>query len=228
MPSMCHRAALVLALCAASAASHAAVLGSFAFDETYAWPLGPGAEPPPPPAFLILHLGYSATPGALEAPDTMVFDGVPLVGGSAPFTVTLGSAADDAELPLFLALASNGNDDEVRFDIIGNQGGGLGYADLESAVVGPLGGFPGPDLHGALLTGLELTVDTLLIQPVSAFGQEAWHISGELRVLGEFPAPVPLPGALWLFGSALVLGRARRGAMIARNAPALERRVPRP
>lgn len=210
MTSTLHRLALGVTLLAASTAGQAAVLGAVNFDESYDLPVGPNVTPP---AFLILHLGYSATPGALEDPATVIFDGVQLMSGAAPFTVTLASAADDAELPAFLARATNGFDDEARINIIGNEGGGLGYATLESSVVPQLTGLPGPDLHGLVITGLELFVETLTINPTAGIGEQAWHIGGQLRVLGEVPAPVPLPGALWLLGGALPLlaRRARRG-----------------
>lgn len=207
------RLALVTLLSTAAAGSQAAVLGTVNFQEVYTLPTGPGAEPPPPPAFLILHLGYSATVGSLEDPATVIFEDVQILDGSAPFTVTLSSAADDPEYPAYLARGTNGQNDEVRINIIGNEGGGLGYADLESSFTAQLPGVAGPDLAGFTITGIELFVAHVSINQTAGFGEEAWRISGQIRVLGDAPTTVPLPGAAWLLAGALpLLGAHRRRA----------------
>ncbi|MGE0861037.1 MAG: hypothetical protein AB7I01_20505 [Gammaproteobacteria bacterium] len=207
------RLALVALLSTAAATSQAAVLGTVDFEQVYTLPVGPGSEPPPPPAFLILRLGYSGTVGGLEDPTTSIFEHLQILDGSAPFTVTLSSAADDPEYPAYLALGTNGQNDEVRFSVIGNEGGGGGYSDLESSFTAPLPGVPGPDLVGFTITGIELFVAHVSINPTAGFGEEAWRISGQIRVLGDAPATVPLPGAAWLLAGALpLLARRRRAA----------------
>lgn len=213
------RLALAALLSTAATASQAAVLGSVDFEQVYTLPTGPGAEPPPPPAFLILRLGYSGTVGGLEDPTTSIFEHLQILAGSAPFTVTLSSAADDPEYPAYVARGTNGQNDEVRLNIIGNEGGGLGYSDLESAFTALLPGVPGPDLVGFTITGIELFVAHVSINQNAGFGEEAWRISGQLRVLGDAPTTVPLPGAAWLLTGALPLLAARRRAATGSDAP---------
>lgn len=208
------RLAGVALLTSCAATSHAAVLGAVDFDETYTLPTGPGAEPPPPPAYLVLRLGYSGTMGGLEDPGTAIFEHLQITEGSAPFTVTLRSAVDDPEYPAYVARGTNGQNDEVRINIIGNEGGGLGYADLESSFTALLPGVAGPDLVGFTITGIELFVAHVSINQNAGFGEEAWRISGQLRVLGDAPAMVPLPGAAWLLTGALPLLAARRRVAI--------------
>lgn len=200
MQPMLRQLALGAALAASFSTSHAAVLGTFDFATSYDIPIGP--EPGAPP-YLVVHFGYSLAPNGLTDPGTLVFDGLQLDAASAGQTFSLNSAADDPQYPDFLARATNGVVDDARYDAIGKDGGGLGLVDFESNFFSFAPGLTGPDFHGALITGLELFIGSLAIDANAGPGEEAWSIAGRLRVVGEFPAPVPLPAGVWLLGAVL-------------------------
>ncbi len=190
---------LLATLLAGAAAAEAAVVGpvtlaTMSFDETYT--LGLNGVPS---TAIDLKFSYSFNPGGVTDPATIVFDGRLFTAADAGGTFELASAADDPQLPAFLARATNGVDDDVRDDAIGENGGGVGLVSTESARLFRFFPSGGPDLGGHRITSLELFIAELAIDP--AAGTPHWHVSGELRFVGQ---PVPLPGGLVLFTSALV------------------------
>lgn len=186
---------------AAQAATPApTLLATLAFDEAYALGVGPT-----PSTALQLQFSYSLAPGSATDLTTLVFDERLFTAADAEQTFTLTSALEDPQLPAFFARATNGLDDDLRDDALGNNGGGRGLIAPESARLVPLVPVTGPDLQGYTLSWLELFITELTIDPTASGSQPHWTISGELRFYGE-PAPVPLPGALVLFASGLTGG----------------------
>ncbi|MGE0278597.1 MAG: hypothetical protein AB7R40_24635 [Nitrospiraceae bacterium] len=205
MPSTLHRFLLAALLTVTAGITQAATLASFNFDSSHDYPAGPAAVVPD---FLIVKFGYSEALDGLTDLGTLVFDGFELDAASAGQTFTLLSAADDAQLPAFIARATNGSLDDARFDVIGNTTGGLGLVSRENFFFGYAPGLGTPDLQGATITGLALFISAIEINPTGTAGGHAWSIAGQFRVIGEPPSVVPLPAAVWLLGGGMVvLGR---------------------
>jgi len=123
------------------------------------------------------------------------------------------NAADDAQLTAFIGRATNGSLDDARFSVISNTTGGRGAVTGENVFFDYAPGLGKPDLQGATITGLELFISALVINPLAGMGGHAWSIAGQFRVLGEPPVVVPLPAAAWLLGATVpMLARRRRGA----------------
>jgi len=176
------------------------LLATMAFDETHTM-----ASNEQPSTALSLKFSYSLAPGALTDLRTVVFDDRSFGTADTGSSFLLSSALDDPQLTAFFARATNGVDDDIRDDAIGNLGGGIGLVGPESVRLVPVVTLNGPDLHGYALSALELHIAELFIDPDAGTGLPHWQVRGELRFFGE-PAPVPLPGALALFASALVCG----------------------
>lgn len=196
------------------ASAHAEVLGSFDFSEQYALPVGIGVIPS---TSITLQLAYSVGPGGLTDMTTLVFDGFEFVDGDDGRLVSLGSVADDAEFAAFVARATNGVDDDLRDDAIGNNGGGLGLIDLESQRIDAPLFVAVPDLAGASISALELFIGAIDINPAAGTGEVNWTVSGQLRFIGTIPTPVPLPAGLPLLAAALPWLRANRNGRHSRR-----------
>ncbi len=196
-------------LCGTAAAQAATtaptLLATLSFDEAYTLGIGPS-----PSTALQLQFSYSLAPGNVTDLTTLVFDDRLFTAADAGQTFTLASALEDPQLPAFFARATNGLDDDIRNDAIGDNGGGRGLVAPESARLMTLVPVTGPDLQGYTLSSLELFIAELTIDPTASDSLPHWTISGELRFYGE-PTPVPLPGTLALFASAVAAGlRLRR------------------
>lgn len=200
------RSLLLTALLCGNSAVYAApaVLATLAFDESYSL-----TSIGQPSTALDLRFSYSLAPGGLADIDTLVFDGRAFTAAEQGTTLRLTSALDDPELPAFLDRATNGSDDDLRNDALGNAGGGRGLVAPESSRLVLHVPATGPDLQGHVITALELYIAELFIDPAAGSSQPHWQVSGELRFIGE-PAPVPLPGTLALFASALACAWRRR------------------
>jgi len=183
-------------------APQAAVLGTFSFSEEYTLPVGIGVEPSDA---LAVHFSYSHGVGGFEDETTMVFDSVLLVESDDLRVISLGSALDDPQFLNFLARAMNGDDDDIRANAIGNQGGGGGVINFESSALQLAAPLVGPDFNGATISSLELFIASIEFHPNATLGGLNWAVSGELRFIGEFPTAVPLPAGIVLLVSGLPL-----------------------
>lgn len=171
------------------------LLATLPFDETRT-----RSSSETPSTAIALKFSYSLAPGDLTDLATIVFDGRTFTPADAGSSFELRSALDDPQLPAFLARVTNGVDDDIRDDAIGNHGGGIGLVGPESVRLVPAVAVTGPDLHGYAVSSLELYIAELFIDPDIGIGVPHWHLSGELRFIGQ---PVPLPGGLAPFASAL-------------------------
>ncbi|MGE3775201.1 MAG: hypothetical protein AB7I32_19925 [Gammaproteobacteria bacterium] len=205
------RSLLLSTLLTGAVSAEAAVVGptllaTLSFDEVHTL-----SSSQQPSTALDIKFSYSLTPGGLTDPATLIFDGRLFTPADAGSTFVLTSALDDPQLPAFLARVTNGVDDDLRDDAIGNGGGGIGLVGPESVRLVPVVAVTGPDLQGYAVSSLELHIAELFIEPNAGTSLPHWRVSGELRFIGE-PTPVPLPGAFVLFASALACGwRSRRG-----------------
>jgi len=121
------------------------------------------------------------------------------------FTLDSGPEFDQAVL-----LMTNGILDVVAYELTEIPlGGGLGVAQVESDIFSSAS-LNGIDLAGYNITSMALTVDSFTLIPASSgdpfiriFTDLTWTISGSV---------VPVPPALYLFGSGLLglVGMARR------------------
>ena len=187
-----------------SASAAPMVLVTLPFDSEYSL-----SSAGSPSDALTLQFAFSLAPGGLTDPDTLVFEQLPLTPSDAGSSFKLGSALVDPQLPAFLARLTNGVDDDLRHDAIGNNGGGIGLVAPESGRLVPRVSRRGPDLVGYEVTALELFIGELVIDPLAGSSLPHWQVRGELRFLGT-PTPVPLPGALLPFALATVAVSALR------------------
>lgn len=195
------------ALLSIGGTTQAATLATFGFSEEYSLPAGADS----PSAAIKVQFSYSLAPGGLTDLSTLVFDTLALTDSDDGRVFTLDGAADP-QLAGFFARATNGSDDDFRIDVIGVAGGGIGRVAPESGMWLPAVAVTGPDFDGYTPSSLELFIDEIVIDGQAAAGGFHWRVSGELRLIGA-PAPVPVPGGLALFASALscvALGRRRR------------------
>jgi len=202
-------------LLGAAALTQAVVLGHVGFSQTYDLPLIVSPTGATASTAVTVGFAFSQPGGGPTDTATLVFDGFLISNGDDGRRMVLTSAADDGELPAFLAHLTNGVDEELGVNVIGNEGGGSGLIAPESGRLVKLPAFAGPDLAGAVLTGLELFISAITINPDAVTPMQNWSITGELRVLGTAPSPVPLPPAAWGLASALALLtslRNRRGS----------------
>jgi len=190
-------------------APQAAVLGTFSFSEEYTLPVGIGVEPSDA---LAVHFSYSREVGGFEDETTMVFDSVLLVESDDLRIINLDSSLDDPQFLNFLVRATNGTDDDIRANAIGNQGGGGGVINFESSALQLAAPLVGPDFNGATISSLELFISSIEFHPDATLGGLNWAVTGELRFIGEFPTAVPLPAGMVLLcsGLPLLLQRVRR------------------
>lgn len=203
-------ALFTVALLSTGSLTQAATLATFGFSEEYSLPAGTDS----PSAAIKVQFSYSLAPGGTTDLSTLVFDTLALGDGDDERVFTLDGAADP-QLAAFLARATNGRDDDFRVDVIGLDGGGIGRVAPESGMLLPGVTVTGPDLDGYTLSSLELFIDEIVIDSQAAAGGFHWRVSGELRFIGA-PDPVPVPGALVLFASALsgvAFARRRRAGM---------------
>lgn len=205
-------------LCSAVTADAASLtpslLARMSVDETY---LPPSSGEPS--SAIEIKFAYSVAQGGLTDLSTVIFDGRLFDAASAgqSFTLTPSDAGPDSELNAFLARLTNGIDDDIRDDAIGNNGGGIGRVAPESVRIERLVATSGPDLKGYSVSAVELFIAELFIDPSAGGSQPHWQLAGELRFLGT-PSTVPLPPTALLLASAIgaltVRGVRRRGAQL--------------
>lgn len=190
---------LCSAVTAEAASLTPSLLARMSVDETYLLP-----SPGEPSSAIELKFAYSVAPGGLTDLSTVIFDGRLFDATSAgqSFTLTPFDATPDPELGAFLARLTNGVDDDIRDDAIGNNGGGIGRVAPESVRIAPLVAVFGPDLKGYTVSAVELFIAELFIDPSAGGAQPHWQVTGELRFLGS-PSSVPLPQTALLLASAV-------------------------
>lgn len=154
---------------------------------------------------LSICFSYSVQPGGLTDIDSLIFGALSFDGSAAGTLHTLTSDADDANYSNFLGYLLSPAVDDIRVDVIGNQGGGIGMVGPESSLLrtergAPFNGLPA----NSLISALQLSISQIDIDPAASSGAFNWTVTGQLRVIGEV-APVPLPGAAPLFGAATLL-----------------------
>ena len=154
---------------------------------------------------LSIRFSYSMQPGGLTDVDSLIFDALSFDGSAAGAVHTLTDNADDANYSNFLGYLLSPAIDDIRVDVIGNQGGGIGIVGPESSLLRTAQGAPFSGLPAnSLISALQLSISQIDIDPSASSGAFNWAVTGQLRVLGEV-APVPLPGAAPLFGAAALL-----------------------
>lgn len=197
------RPLLLSALMCSAATSHAAtLLATVAFSETHTLSSASVES-----TAIDLKFSYSLAPGGLTDLSSVIFDGHLFTAADVgqTFVLSLSDPSPAPGLAGFLARATNGIDDDLRDDAIGNNGGGVGLVAPESSRLIPAVPAPGPDLKAHTVTALELFIAELFIDPNAGSSLPHWHIGGELRFIGE-ASPVPLPAAWLSFASATALG----------------------
>jgi hypothetical protein len=202
------RFAIVVALlCIKLNIATAAVVGIHRFSEEYSLPLGIGVVAS---NALTIRVAYSVSVGGLEDSGTTIFESM-LFTENDDLQVFSLSGVQDPELPAFLARATNGNDDDFRVTVIGNNGGGGGKIDAESFAFERLANNLGPDFERYRLSGVELYIAEILFNPEATTSEVNWTVSGEVRLLGE---PVPLPGSVVLLATGIAILRRRSRARV--------------
>ena len=193
---------LWIAAAGGMAQAQAATLATVDFMLTHSVPLiipGPAVASDE----IVLYFAYSLAPGDLEDPTTQIFNGTPIAASDSGRLITLTSVADDPEYTNFFSRAVNGQNDDLRVIALGNHGGGSGLVAPETSMLELAAGITGPDLTGYTVSGIELFLGDVFIDPSAGISQLNWSISGQFRILGEPLTAVPVPAAFWLLAGTL-------------------------
>ncbi len=155
-----------------------------------------------PPALLLASAGGASVP---DLSVSFVFERIYSPGGGEIFSLRAvaegdyeiaggGTVADQLELEAQSNLAAEQVVAAAVFSDAGDTSGALLWSRDVAAT--PAGAFAAP------ATDIRVTIKNLLQVSTTAFSDLAWIQKKYLLVTGEVGAPVPLPGALWLFATA--------------------------
>lgn len=152
-----------------------------------------------------IRFSYSSQPRGLTDIDSLIFDSFVFGTNAAGGITTLTSNADDPNYSHFLSYLLSPAIDDIRVDIIGNNGGGIGQVGPESGLLHTPNGNGFTDLPAnSFISALQLSINDITIDPNASNGQFNWAVTGQLQVIGGVTT-VPLPAAAPLFGAATLL-----------------------